>query len=352
MDKVNSPKVTISFPVYNSAPYVERALQSVINQNYSNLEILIIDDFGNDGSLQQVKEILKSFNGDYRIISFGENKRQGFGRNYSIENASGKYLFFMDSDDRLSLDAISVLVDVCENYNADVGIASFSKEDTNGITQGITYSNLNQLKGEYCLFECMYSDNILISSYMWNKLYRLSFLKDKNIYCEHPYIEDDLFSFKVMLKAMSCCLIPNVTYFYNTENLNSTTKVSMHAKEMSFQTARIHAEIVFTKFSYIINLPKSIMREKLLMDVLGTGIFHLYSIKKSSKINDDDKVKMSNLILTEIPEIKFYFSKYFTFKEHFKLFYYSIISKTPTWLIKFFVNLFNHSWYKISHKIN
>lgn len=347
---ISFPKVTVSFPVYNAESYIFDSLSSVIDQDYSNIEILIIDDFGTDNSMKIAANLLKSSKRNYQIISFGENKKQGFGRNYSIENASGKYLFFMDSDDRLSLNAISKLVECGETYNSDVVIGSFSKENSSAVIPGCTYSGFKQLVGKHSLLKAMYSDNIFISAFMWNKLYKLSFLKKEGISCEHPYIEDDLFSFKVMLKSVNSCLIPDVTYFYNTENLNSTTKVSMHSKDMSLETGKIHSEIVAAKYKSIIKLPESKMRNKIIMEVLGTGIFHFYFIKKSKYISKEHVKSLSYLILSGIPNINFSISKELSFKDNVKHLYYFFFTKAPLWLRIFWVKLFNDSWYKLTFK--
>jgi glycosyltransferase involved in cell wall biosynthesis len=347
---ISFPKVTVSFPVYNAESYIFDSLSSVIDQDYSNIEILVIDDFGKDGSMKIATDLLKSSKRDYQIISFGKNKKQGYGRNYSIENAEGKYLFFMDSDDRLSSNAISKLVEYGERYNSDLVIGSFFKEDSNGAIAGITYTDVKQLVGKHSLLKAMYSDNIFISVFMWNKLYKLSFLKKEGIFCEHPYIEDDLFSFKVMLKSVNSCLIPDITYFYNTENLNSTTKVSMHSKDMSLETGRIHSEIVAAKYKSIIRLPESKMRNKILMEVLGTGIFHFYFIKKSKYILKEQEEQMSQLILSGIPNINFSISKELSFKENVKNLYYFFFTKAPLWLRIFWVKFFNDSWYKLTIK--
>ena len=98
---MNSPLVSIGIPVYNVEPYIEKCLLSVLNQTYQNLEILIVDDLGTDKSMDVVAGLQQShpFGNCIKIIRHPENRGLGEARNTVIENAEGKYLYFVDSDD-------------------------------------------------------------------------------------------------------------------------------------------------------------------------------------------------------------------------------------------------------------
>ena len=102
-------KVSIVVPVYNVEKYLKRCVDSLIEQSYSNLEILLVDDGSKDSSLSICKEYeLK----DSRIRVFHkENEGLGLTRNYGIERATGEYITFVDSDDYLTSDAIAAMLD-------------------------------------------------------------------------------------------------------------------------------------------------------------------------------------------------------------------------------------------------
>ncbi|MDR1668056.1 MAG: glycosyltransferase, partial [Bacteroidales bacterium] len=103
--------VTLSMPVYNVAPFVERALQSALNQTFENIEFLLVDDRGDDDSMDIVRRVVAQHprGKDVRIIEHPVNIGTGAARNTAIDHASGKYLFFMDSDDEITEDAIEKL---------------------------------------------------------------------------------------------------------------------------------------------------------------------------------------------------------------------------------------------------
>ena len=92
-------KVTLSMPIYNVAPYVERALLSALNQTFESIEFLLVDDRGTDNSMDIVRRIIKDHprGKDVRIIEHPHNIGLGATRNTAIDNAQGEYLFFMDS---------------------------------------------------------------------------------------------------------------------------------------------------------------------------------------------------------------------------------------------------------------
>ena len=107
------PLVSVIIPVYNKSSYIERSLNSVINQTYQNIECLVVDDASTDDSLAKVHETVDGYSGDIKFLVFArsENKGASAVRNFAIRQAKGDYLFFLDADDELPLDSISLLVD-------------------------------------------------------------------------------------------------------------------------------------------------------------------------------------------------------------------------------------------------
>ena len=104
--------VTIGIPVYKSKYYIRRALESALAQTYPSIEFLLIDDAGNDGSLAIVEDIQQTHQRgkDMRIISHDRNIGVSASRNQIIDEAKGDYLYFMDSDDIITDNTISLLI--------------------------------------------------------------------------------------------------------------------------------------------------------------------------------------------------------------------------------------------------
>lgn len=115
-------KISVIVPVYNVEKYLSRCIDSLIRQSYSNIEILLVDDGSKDESLSICKEYEAK---DSRIHVFHkENEGLGLTRNYGVEQATGEYITFVDSDDYLTLDAIDSMVKKAVETDADVVIAS------------------------------------------------------------------------------------------------------------------------------------------------------------------------------------------------------------------------------------
>lgn len=111
-------KVSIIVPVYNVEKYIEKCLDSLINQSYKNVEIVVINDGSTDNS---INIIMDKYNSNDRIYIY--NKKNGglsSARNLGLDKATGDYLLFVDSDDWLELDCVEKLVDVIESQNADI----------------------------------------------------------------------------------------------------------------------------------------------------------------------------------------------------------------------------------------
>ena len=126
--------VTIGIPVYRSEAYIRRALESALNQTYPSIEFLLIDDAGGDGSIAIMQELQQTHQkgADIRIISHDSNLGVSASRNQIIEEAKGEYLYFMDSDDMIAAHTISLLMQNCRQYEAEVVFGSYEKIESSG----------------------------------------------------------------------------------------------------------------------------------------------------------------------------------------------------------------------------
>ena len=125
----NQPLVSVIMPVYNSEKYLRESIESVIAQSYTNWELLAVDDGSTDHSIS----IIKSYSAkDYRIKLFKNESNEhgpGIARNYGIERISGKYTYFIDSDDWIEKDLLYDTVNLAEKTNADIVPFGFIIED-------------------------------------------------------------------------------------------------------------------------------------------------------------------------------------------------------------------------------
>ena len=98
------PKVSVIIPIYNTALYLSEALDSICNQTLKEIEIILVNDGSTDNSLEIIREYSLR---DNRITYFSQpNQGQGVARNLGLSHAVGKYIYFMDSDDILSIETL------------------------------------------------------------------------------------------------------------------------------------------------------------------------------------------------------------------------------------------------------
>ena len=175
-------KVSIIVPIYNTEKHLRKCIDSIINQTYKNLEIILVDD----GSTDKSREIIKEYKiKDDRIITlFQSNFGAPSARNKGIETATGTYIMFFDSDDELYEKAIESLVNNIKD--ADIVIGNFCEIDVNG---HLIKEN-KQFKNE--LFTTDDINKVIIyNSIPGNKLYKSRLIKEKNIIFDNVRIEQD-----------------------------------------------------------------------------------------------------------------------------------------------------------------
>ena len=166
--------ISIIIPVYNVENYVERCLESVLNQTYTNLEIIIIDDGSTDKSSKICEKYKKK---DKRIkLSKISNKGTSYARNYAIKKAKGKYINFIDSDDYIESNMIEILYNNLKKEKADISCCSFYevfKDEIKPKNQDINYYVMNNREA----IKKTFLDRGL-DVYTWNKLYDKKLFKN------------------------------------------------------------------------------------------------------------------------------------------------------------------------------
>lgn len=209
-------KVTLSMPIYNVAPYVERALLSALNQTFESIEFLLVDDRGTDNSMEIVRRIIENHprGKDVRIIEHPHNIGLGAARNTAIDNAQGEYLFFMDSDDEITQDCIQVLYDRMMEEKVDMIMGSIKELTVDGKQIDRVLSRETQ-RGKFCLAEYVYKEKRYFPVMTWNKLYCLDFLRKNSIRCYDDHLNEDLvFSLHILFFLESYTCVSDMTLIY------------------------------------------------------------------------------------------------------------------------------------------
>lgn len=212
-------KVTIGFPVYNVEKYVYHSLSSVLNQDFDDFEVIIVDDCGYDHSMDVIQELILTHpkKKHVRIIKHKQNEGLAEARNTIIKNANSKYIYFVDSDDYISKDALSILFKAAERYHTDVVYGSSFKHEGERIYE----EDDNRLPLMYFLNPGDYTsylyNNIrdVIPVVAWNALFSMDFLHKNNLLFPNIRYQEDL-AFDELFQpfVQKAVLLPNKTYYY------------------------------------------------------------------------------------------------------------------------------------------
>ena len=206
--------ISIIVPIYNASKYLKKCLDSLVNQTKKELEFILI----NDGSTDDSESIIKSYSDDR--IKYYKRSNHGIGktRNFGINNASGKYIMFLDSDDYLEENACEVLYKKIEKEKLDVVVCDFYRVDSNSkeVEKIISFKN-TKLKD---------NPNLLLNINLapWNKIYRSDLIKNNNIkFIEDLKYEDAPFVALSLLKSKKIGKVDKPLINYTIHDSSETT---------------------------------------------------------------------------------------------------------------------------------
>ena len=216
------PLVSVVVPVYNVEKYLRQCLESIINQTYKRLEILVVDDGSTDGSAALCDEYLSR---DERVQVFHvTNQGLSAARNYAIDRAKGKFLAFVDSDDWLEEKAIQILVDTARTMNADVVSCRFFQEYVNKTEESSGTREPFTAQGEDILKAVVIGCKI--SNDVWNKLYKAELFSSIRYPVGRVY-EDLATTYQLLQKADRLTHIPDCLIHYRNRKNSISNDHSM-----------------------------------------------------------------------------------------------------------------------------
>lgn len=200
------PKVSVIVPVYKAEKFIAQCVDSILNQTMSDLEVILVDDGSPDSSSKMCDELAQ---GDNRIKVFHqENGGVCAARNTGLENAQGKYIFFVDSDDYIPYDAIETLYNDAVNNKADLSIGRMydnekneKKEDELQIWTG-KEGIINALQDNPALYGCC------------SKLFKKTLIGDIRFAVGRRVHEDGYFTFLNLIKQPVITVRNKCTYIY------------------------------------------------------------------------------------------------------------------------------------------
>jgi glycosyltransferase involved in cell wall biosynthesis len=216
--------VSVIIPVFNVQRYLREAIDSVLNQTYRKLEIIIVDD----GSTDTSGDICDQYLRDKRVKVFHqENRGLGGARNTGLNNASGEYIVFLDSDDAFRLDAIYSMVKVLNRDNADIVISGYAICSTEEeLDKAVKQQAIEYPEQKISSIEALhYLANGFFKHIVWDKLYKRK-LWESIRFPENCVFEDTFVTYRILTKADWIITIPGTGVLYRSRQGSITQTMS------------------------------------------------------------------------------------------------------------------------------
>ena len=244
-------KISIIVPVYNVEKYIDKCLNSLVNQTLKDIEILVINDGSPDNSQSIIDDYVKKY--PKIVKSFiKENGGQGSARNYGLKHAKGEYIAYVDSDDYVNLDTFEQMYKNAKEFDSDIVICGNNVVSLDNKILSVENSIIYNDKDLDILFGHMA---------VWNKIYKREILI--NAGCEFRskvWYEDIDFSVKLLLDNYKITFINEAFYNYllrpgstmNNDNVSRNLEITLAFDEMNkyFKEKNIYGD-VYEKLEFL-----------------------------------------------------------------------------------------------------
>ena len=218
MDKADTPSVLLSVvsPVYNGSAYLTPFLQSVLNQSFSDFELIMVDDGSTDDSVQIIQTYQEK---DARIHLIRQNHQgAGSARNIGLSHVKGQYIIFLDSDDWFNEDFFKIMLNRITKDQSDVAVCEFfiyNQQTGEKQISAIAETGNQKIEKTNLVFD-------LFTPNTWVKVYRTAFLKENHLlFQEIPSCNDWSFAFASLACANRISVIREPLVYYRTQTNTS-----------------------------------------------------------------------------------------------------------------------------------
>lgn len=236
---LDRPLVSIIVPVYNVEAYLPACLDSIQSQSYRDLEVFLVNDGSTDHSIRACAAMAEA---DPRFVLIDKpNTGVSDSRNAALDRARGKYIQFVDGDDRLIPDATETLVRAAETTGADLVIAHFYR------VAGEKMAQRGHIKGDLCLTREEFAQRMMRApanyyyGVLWNKLYRRNLIQRHGLRCETDvsWCEDFLFNLEYIRHCRLVAAVSTPIYYYlkrsdSLVNSQAGLRRTIEMKKMTF----------------------------------------------------------------------------------------------------------------------
>lgn len=218
-----NPLISVIVPVYNVERYINRCIESIVEQTYSNLEIILVDDGTPDSSGIMCDEWAKK---DDRIVVYHkQNGGLSDARNFGTDKANGELITYIDSDDYILPEYVEHLYNCLVEHNADISCCNFeyvySEEREIGFNKNEELTGINKTSGKNACHDLLTSKNGFVYVVAWGKLYKKHLLKMYQ-YPVGRYHEDEATTYKYLYSSDTVVLSEKKLYAYFQNQIGIT----------------------------------------------------------------------------------------------------------------------------------
>lgn len=218
-EKMENEKISIVVPMYNTEEQINKSIDSLLRQSYTDFEIIIVNDGSTDNSLSLCRDTYGK-NPNIKIIDKA-NGGVSDARNAGMRAASGKYITFVDADDWVESDYLSHLYDDLTQNGADISVADYKIETTDEKKTAKVQIEKSKLVSGSQVMESFF--NVQISTAVWGKLYRRALIGSLQFPVGMKIGEDAFFVYHALRRAKTVSLRAEKLYHYWVDNVNSLT---------------------------------------------------------------------------------------------------------------------------------
>ena len=280
----NLPVISIIVPVYNVKDYLERCVASILCQTYKNIEVILVDDGSTDGSGELAEEIAKR---DERVkVLRKKNGGVSSARNVGIENATGKYIGFVDGDDYIDPDMYEFLYNLIAANNADITCCGMIKDDGKTVSVNSCCSE-TEVYENYEALRLLAEEKVFAIS-ACDKLFRCEIVKGIKFNENISYGEDFLFCFAMFESCKKIAFCNKQCYHYY---MREGSCVNSGFGKKQFDRLKVSEEIE-KNFKVEDNVLEGLLKDR----KIKSQIYLLRAIAGSGKFKDKYKSVRKSLL--------------------------------------------------------
>lgn len=281
-------EISVIVPMYNAEKYIKEAIDSVCCQTigFEGLQLILVDDASKDNTSAIAQEYATKYDNINYLRLDGKSGSAGKTRNEGFNLVKGKYIMYLDADDRLEQNACEILYKTIEEKEADCVIANYRNMDENGKVWEEAVLNVEKYEDFEINMRDYEKSFHVLNSAVWNKIYKTDFIREKQIkFLEGVTAEDAYFCIQCFLEANKIYYCNQVVYQYRMRNKGDLS-VSNECNMVYFDKYNQGYEAIYHQFEKYEN------KEFFRFFFTKTILFILYKFIDSTLLSKEERIKV------------------------------------------------------------